>query len=303
MFRSRSTGIGQEDHTMTTRRRPTGSELFASLALAGATVAFVTVLAVAFRDTRPAGAGFDPGADVASGATGGGTSASSPIEPVEPVDLDDGAIADPAADPAIVVADAADAMAAVSSVEFRLERSGAPVFIDQFGSIALDALHGQFSVPSRAQAEITVTVDESFITKLGAVAIDHEVWISNPVTGDFETLPAGYDLDPSRFFDPSGGWQPLLDGLFDIEFVGVDDRGGERYRVRATAPAAEVSNITVGLVRDQDVPVELWIHPGSSLVTHAEFTTVLDGAESRWVLDLDRYGDRFTIRPPRNVSS
>jgi lipoprotein LprG len=148
-----------------------------------------------------------------------------------------------------------------------------------------------------------VTVDGDLTTEIGAVAIDDEVWISNPVTGDFETLPPGFDIDPSRFFDPEGGWRPLLAELRDVELIGIDDRGGDRYHVRGVAPAAEVRNITVGLVRDQDVPVELWIHPGTSLVTRAEFATGVDGAESRWVLDLGRYGEAFTIRPPANVRS
>jgi hypothetical protein len=277
---------------MTTHRRPTWPELFASGALALAAVGMVTVLALAFRETDAAGAGFDDALEATADADG-----------APPIDLDDGAVADPGADPTTVVAEAADAMAGVTSVQFGLTRGGAPVFIDQFESIALDELIGQFSVPSRAQAELTVTVDGNLSTKLGAVALDEEVWISNPVTGDFETLPDGYDIDPSRFFDPAGGWQPLLDGLFDVELLGVDDRGGERYHIGATAPADEVRNITVGLVEGQDVPVELWIHPGTSLVTHAEFTTTIDGGESRWILELDRYGEQFTIRPPENVRS
>ena len=272
-------------------RRSNGPELFASLALATAAVALVGVVAYAFRDRPPAAAAapvIDDGA---------------PDTTTVIVDLDDGAVADPTSDPVEVVASAADAMAGVTSVEFFLERTGAPIFIDQFEAIALDELIGQFSVPNRAQAQLTVTVEGNLATKLGAIALDDEVWISNPVTGDFETLPEGYDIDPSRFFDPAGGWQPLLDGLFDIELIDIDDRGGERYHIRAMAPADEVRNITVGLVRDQDVPVELWVHPTTSLVTRAEFTTTIDGAESRWVLELDRFGDTFTIRPPTNVRS
>ena len=277
---------------MTTRRRPNGSELFASVSLALAAVALVTVVAYAFRDRPPVDA-------IAPAVAGDG----SPETTTVVVDLDDGAVADATADPDVVIAASADAMAGVTSVQFFLERTGAPIFIDQFDAIALDELIGQFQVPNRAQAQLTVTVEGNLATKLGAVALDDEVWISNPVTGDFETLPEGYDIDPSRFFDPEGGWQPLLAGLFDIELLGVDDRGGERYHIAATAPAAEVRNITVGLVRDQDVPVELWIHPTTSLVTRAEFTTVIGGAESRWVLELDRFGESFTIRPPTNVRS
>jgi lipoprotein LprG len=195
----------------------------------------------------------------------------------------------------------ATAMAGVTSVEFRLGRDGAPVFIDQFDEIALDSLRGQFTVPTKARAELTVTIDDDLTTKIGAVAIDSEVWISNPVTGDFETLPAGYDIDPSRFFDPKDGWQPLIANLTDVRLIDIADRGGDRYHVRGTAAAADVRNITVGLVRDQDVPVDLWIHPTTALVTAAEFTTVIDGAEAHWVLELENFGAEFAIEPPDNV--
>jgi lipoprotein LprG len=214
---------------------------------------------------------------------------------------DDGATAEPDADAADVVTSSAAAMGEVTSVEFELERGGTPVYIDEFERIALDSLRGQFTVPTRAQAELSVTVNGDLATRLGAVAIDDEVWISNPVTGDFETLPAGYDIDPSRFFDPENGWRPLLASLQDVTLVGIDDRGGQRYHVRGNAPAEQVSNITVGLVDDQDVEVDLWIHPGTLLVTAAEFETTIDGEQTQWVLELGRYGDTFVIEPPTNV--
>lgn len=270
-------------------RRPSGPVLFAELALVAATAALVGVIAYAFAADPPVAS--DLGAEPADGGDDAG--------PV--VDLDDGAVADPDADVADVVNAAAVAMGAVTSVEFRLDRSGAPIFIDEFESLALDSLVGQFTIPARARAQLTVTVDGNLTTEIGAVAIDSEVWISNPVTGDFEPLPPGIDIDPSRFFDPEDGWRPLLANLRDVGLVGIDDRGGERYHVRGTAPAAQVEDITVGLVRDQDVPVDLWIHPGTALVTRAELTTTIDGAESRWELELGRYGESFTIRPPANV--
>ena len=83
--------------------------------------------------------------------------------------------------------------------------------------------------------------------------------------------------------------------------VGIDDRGGERYHITGTAPAAQVSDITVGLVKGQDVAVDFWIHPDTYLVTAAEFTTTIDGGTSDWALELDHYGDTFTIEPPANV--
>ncbi len=244
--------------------------------------------------------GPDGGGDVAVASNSGGELGE--FAGLGDGDNGDAAPADPNAEAADIVAASAEAMGDVTSAAFELEIDGAPVYIDQFESIALRSLIGQFSVPSRAAARLDVVVDASLATRIGAIAIDDEVWISNPVTGTFETLPVGYDIDPSRFFDPEDGWRPLLEGLTDIELVGIDDRGGDRYRIAAIAPAALVADITAGLVDDQDVPIDLWIQPGTSLVTAARLRTSLDGADTTWDLELGRYGEPFTIEPPENVS-
>ncbi len=257
------------------------ASVFATVAVGAAVIAMIVMVAAAFGAFR-----------------GHDADASSPED--EQV-ADDGAVADPNAQATEIVDAAAEAMAGVTSVEFRVDRTGAPIFIDEFERIALNSLRGQFSVPGKAQAELEVTVNDNLATRLGAVAVDDEVWISNPVTGDFETLPAGYDIDPSKFFDPEGGWQPLLANLQDVTLVGVDDRGGDRYHITGTAPAAQVTDITVGLVRGQDVAVDMWIHPDTKLVTAAEFQTTIDGSTSDWKLELGSYGESFTIEPPANV--
>ena len=207
------------------------------------------------------------------------------------------------AEPRAIVTASAEAMGDVTSVRFTLERSGAPVFIDTFESLALEAVDGRFAAPSSADAVLTVEVNGSLKTKLGAVALDDTIWLSNPVTGVFEPLPDGYDIDPSSFFDPQHGWRPLLSGLREAELVGEEDRGGSRYHITGVAPAAQVEIISAGLVRDQDVAIDFWIHPVTGLVTAAEFTTTIhggtsDGADTHWVLELRDYGEKFDIDEP-----
>ena len=154
------------------------------------------------------------------------------------------------------------AMAKVTSVRFELERSGAVVFIDEFESLALDKVKGRFSAPDKADAVLTVTVDESLSTELGAVAVGGEVWLSNPVTGKFEVLDTGYDIDPATFFDPEIGWGPLMAELTDVVLVGVEDRSGKRYHVRGVAPAERMEIITAGLVRETHAVEDVEPHPG-----------------------------------------
>jgi len=235
---------------------------------------------------RPAAAAFLVLATLAVSACGGDGGPAEPTGPTIPPD------------PASIVETSAAAMGDVTSVRFGVQPSGVPIYIDSFESIALNSLIGRFTVPRSADALLEVEVNGSLTTELGAIALDDEVWLSNPVTGDFEPLPPGYDIDPSRFFDPENGWRPLLANLEDVELVGVEERDGTRYHVRGTAPAEQIEVITAGLVRNQDVTVDFWIQPVSGLVYAAEFTTALGGGTVDWVLELSDFGESFAITPP-----
>ena len=191
------------------------------------------------------------------------------------------------------------AMGEVTSVRFQVDRAGEPVFIDQAESIALNVITGRFQDPGSADAIIEVTVNDSLNTKLGAIAIGEEVWLTDPVTGEFNTLPPGFDIDPSLFFDPVNGWRPLVQDLTDMTFVAEEVReGNTRYHLTGTAPADRMQAITAGLVRGQDVELDLWVHPVTAEVAELEFSTVFEGAQSDWRILLTEYGETFEILPP-----
>ncbi len=202
----------------------------------------------------------------------------------------------------IVLEAAAEAMGDVTSVRFELVRGGAAVYIDPLRSLSLDEIVGRYSAPTSAEALLTVTIDDSLRTKIGAVALDGEVWMSNPVTGTFEPLPAGYDIDPTTFFDPQNGWRPLLSDLTDVVFVGEEQRNGTRYHLRATAPADRVAVVTAGLVSGQDVEIDVWLHPVSGLVMSAEFETLIGSSLTAWTLELSDYGEPMVIEVPDELA-
>jgi len=240
---------------------------------------------------RRAGAVLLAAATVTFAACGGGSN-DEPTEPTIPPDAQ-----------AIVDASAI-AMGETESVRFELDRSGSPVYIDQVEQLALNSIVGQFAVPGAAQAVLEVEVGDGLISELGAVALDDEIWLSNPITGEFEPLPAGIDVDPSLFFDPRNGWQPLMEDLTDVELIGIENRdGADRYHIAATAPADRVEVITARLVRDQDVAIDFWIQPVTGHVRSAEFTTTVDDGDVDWQLDLDDYGEDFDIQPPEGLAS
>jgi len=218
---------------------------------------------------------------VTVGACGGGGSG-----PTLPPDLD------------TLMTTAAETMGAVESVSFSIERGGAPVYIDPLDTLAFVSAAGRFAAPSSAEAVVVVAVGD-LRAQVGAVAIDGETWLTNPITGDWEPAPDGYTFDPAALFDPALGWRPLLaDDLGDVSLVGLEDRG-ERplYHVRGLAPQNRISLITAGLV-GQDVTLDLWLDPGDGAVVEAEFTTVYRGEDSSWRLTFTGYGEDVVVEVP-----
>ncbi len=201
--------------------------------------------------------------------------------------------------PGEVLAAAAQAMGAVESVRFTLEREGAPVYIDDQGLLAFVAAEGRFVSPGTADALVTVKA-AGLTTQVGAVVVEGQTWLTNPLTGRWERAPAGYVFDPATLFDPEVGWRPLLaQGLSDVDLV--DDQAGEEgtlYHLQATAAGERVAIMTAGLAGGDPVRLDLWIDPGRDEVRRVEFATGADGGTATWRLTLSDYGADFEITPP-----
>ncbi|MCP3853352.1 MAG: LppX_LprAFG lipoprotein [Actinomycetia bacterium] len=201
-------------------------------------------------------------------------------------------------EPAALLAASAQAMGEVETARFTVEASGTPIHVDPGDTLALESVEGRFVTGVGIDALLTVEVAGALTTQVGAVAIGDEIFLSNPLTGEFELLPPDFGFDPASFFDPVDGWRPLLEALGDAEYRGNYDRGGDRYRLRGTAPADRIETLTAGLASGQDVDVELWIDPVSGLITALEMTTENGDGSTDWVVEMTDYGTPIEIERP-----
>jgi len=210
---------------------------------------------------------------------------------------------DLAADIDTLLATSATAMGTVDTVRFEIERGGAAVYIDDTSTLEFKDAQGRFVAPQAADAVVKVAVS-GLNVQIGAIAIDGTVWLSNPVTGDWEKAPSQFAFDPTTLFSPEVGWKPLLDGeLTGAELVGLEDRDGESlYRVTGLAPAARIETITAGLVRDQDVALDMWLDPNTGQIREVAFETETASGLSTWVLRFFDYGDDIAIVPPDELA-
>jgi hypothetical protein len=193
----------------------------------------------------------------------------------------------------------ASAMAEVRFVAFELRRTGADVALDPGGQLVFDSAEGRYAAPSSSEARIGVTVG-GFHTRVAAVVIDGETWITNPLTGRWEDAPASVSFDPAVLFDPATGWPALLrDGLESPQLV---EDGDDRQHVRGTLPGAQVATLTGGLT-DEPTVVDLWIDAESGKVEECRFEAPTDDGTSAWTLELREYGKQATIERPELGSS
>jgi lipoprotein LprG len=202
-------------------------------------------------------------------------------------------------DPDLVLNAAAEAMGTIDFVRFEIERGGAPVFIDPLDTLSFALAEGQFAAPSSANALVTLEVG-NLNAQIGAIAIEGETWLTNPITGNWEVAPDGYEFDPATLFDPDLGWRPLLAaGLSDVEWIGEEEHNGEpRYHIRATADEERVAVILAGLIDKQPVELDMWIDIEHGYVREAELSTVLDGQTSDWFIEFSEFAEPVEIAPP-----
>lgn len=211
-----------------------------------------------------------------------------------------------APEPDEVLTAAADAMGSIDFVRFRIERGGAPVYIDPLETLGFSTAEGQFAGPSSANAVVTLGIvldketGSGVNAQIGAVAIDGTTWLTNPITGDWEDAPEGYAFDPAILFDPERGWRPLLaTGLSDVKWIGETERNGEpRYHIRAAADENRVAVILAGLIAKQPVDLDMWIDPATGYVREAELSTVYEGQTSDWFIEFTEFGEPVDISPP-----
>jgi len=202
-------------------------------------------------------------------------------------------------DVATLLATSAEAMGNVATVRFQIERGGVPVYIDTTGTLEFKDAVGRFVAPQAADAVVKVGVS-GLNVQIGAIAIDGTIWLSNPISGEWEEAPSAYAFDPTQLFSPEVGWRPLLDGeLRNAEYVGREDfEGAAVYHLTGLAPAARIETITAGLVSDQDVDLDLYLDPGTGHVVGVVFDAITAAGVSSWDLRFFGYGDSIEIVPP-----
>ncbi len=209
----------------------------------------------------------------------------------------EGATTSPALTADSVRASAAAAMAAIETVRFSVARSGAEVTIDEAGLVVFDEADGRFAAPASADAVVTVLLLGNRV-ELGAVAIDGTLYLTDPLTNEWQDVTGTIAFDPAKIFSTSEGIANVLDsGMSTATLTSATPDGDGLLHLEGTVEAADVATLTSGLVSEA-ATAEIAIDATTSLVETITFDTPIGEETATWLVELSDYGADVEITVP-----
>ncbi len=202
-----------------------------------------------------------------------------------------------------VIDRSAQAMLALQSTHFILERTGAPAYVDPSNTYIFKRAEGDVKTPDQARATVRV-IAPGIVADVGLVILGEAWYQTNPLNNQWG-LYASQGYNPAMFFNPDSGLGALMrKSLTNLSMVGaeeLDDFPGVRfYHVKGEAPGEPVSQMTAGMMGRGRVTLDLWIRTSDYYV--ARMRAVEPETDPKdptvWVMDLEKYNVPVTIEAP-----
>ena len=200
-----------------------------------------------------------------------------------------------------IVIKAGQAMLQVPSFHFKIEISGAPVYLNRATALQLRTAEGDFSRPDRMGVHLKVIAAVA-AAELDMIAIGNEQYLTNILTHQWEVLPPEFGFNPAVMFDPTFGLEQVLSGGIDAaKLVGVESIDNANvYHVSGQLDGARVQGMSGGLIGTGRVEAEVWVD-GTTFVPRKAI--VIDRSAdpdkpTTWTLTFGSYGKPVNIVAP-----
>lgn len=190
----------------------------------------------------------------------------------------------------------------VNALHFTLAVDGF-VYLDDARSQRLTAADGDLVRPDRVALTARVAVS-SIVAQVRFIQIAEAAFITNILTGRWQTAPSGFSYDPRIVFDPTRGVSAVVGGVQSwtlVENVRVSNT--DTQHLRGTAPAALAAPLVSNSLRGEFVDVDMYVEGRNSdvlkLILAEQPAAIPDGSPvSKWTLDLSRQNENITIAAP-----
>ncbi len=203
-----------------------------------------------------------------------------------------------------IVQRSADRMNNLSGFHFRIDRTGAPAYLDPDNTFSFRSAEGDYVSPDRSRALVKV-IAPGLVTQVSVVSVGEVQWQTNVLTGQWEELPPDQGFNPTSLFDDNIGLQAiLLSDLSDLQLVGTenieDGAAGLFYVVTGESAGERLFDMSNLLIGPESVQVKLWIAPETFELHRVLVTEPVPGETepSVWQVDFSNFDEVVEVVPP-----
>jgi lipoprotein LprG len=215
------------------------------------------------------------------------------------------AVPTPTPTPAELSAQVGQATQASSSFHFEIALSGKPVFADSTKLFAISSIVGDLKRPDGVLATLKAS-SGSGVNEIKSVSLASKQYITNPITLAWQCLPPGNVFDPAILFDPSKGFEYLLQQQYrDVALLGSEELAGKpNYHLRGTLPGQAMREISGGLLGAGDVKADLWADMATKRASQFVLVDSATDAASptTWTITFGDYEKAVDVRAPPGVA-
>lgn len=200
-----------------------------------------------------------------------------------------------------IAARSSQTMLELDTLHFVIDLTGSLAYIDNPPTTALKHVDGDLLRPDKVRGLVKVS-SLGIVTEVGLISIKGQSYVTNPINQRWEQLPPewGWYFDPRLPFDEEYGI-PAVVPYIELEKVGVEQIDDNfYYHLVGVAQGEQITWWTAGLIKEDDVPVDLWIDTSTFLIYRVHLVELVSDPDrpTEWDITFSNFDQPLEIEAP-----
>ena len=195
--------------------------------------------------------------------------------------------------PQVVLERSGEVMAALESFHFRLTHESGGTPIGQ--GLVIREVQGDVARPDKISLEVSGLAG-SFAMRLSLITIGDNGFISNPITGEWEPVPA--EVSPLGFFEPTRGVSEIMRRIESPRLISTDD---DSYAISGTIASEGLASLFGAVEEGNSIDIDVVIDATSLFLLEARLEGRITASEEDGVIriiTLSRFNEPVEIESP-----
>ena len=195
--------------------------------------------------------------------------------------------------PQVVLERSGEVMEALESFHFRLTHESGGTPIGQ--GLVIREVQGDVVRPDKISLEVSGLAG-SFAMRLSLITIGDNGFISNPITGEWEPVPA--EVSPLGFFEPTRGVSEIMRRIESPRLISTDD---DSYAISGTIASEGLASLFGAVEEGNSIDIDVVIDATSLFLLEARLEGRITASEEDGVIriiTLSRFNEPVEIESP-----